>query len=486
MGSNHFPCLPVSHEKNFLLYMLKIPTFIIGGLLILTGIVGYLFQDLGVSLKLKGPLAEDAQVILSDGNQSHELDLGFPSSDSAGEHAYWAIYNLNLNHAKDASQGNYAVDEGGANYEKKSFWYASSKGETMKALKQESANFQGAGNQEQVEINWSTVDTNSSKIRFIFKDQVGSAGPVTLQMNNWKNVDITPTPKPNGKIEFKKSWTAFIPGILGIILILLVLCADKMPKSQKHFMHVAALIGLLCFFTVAKQVIGAVTEMSWLKEEPYMIIHVSSLKPTTMLLTAGLLLIFVILCIVSFIEARKNRIADEKKAPKKSSSLSKTSGDKDNDSEDKKDSSKDTDSEKNKEKSKDSKKSTDTRSKDIDSGDKKDSSKESKSEKNKEKPKDSRKSTDAIKTSKSDSSSTNPKPGSSASPEKKSLESVKKDSFYKEKSDETKSNTPLEKPASRQSSTKSAPSKEASPTNPKNPSDKAEDKKEETDSSKKE
>lgn len=458
--------------------MLKIPTFIIGGLLILTGIVGYLLQDQGVSLKLKGPLAEDAQVILSDGNQSHELDLGFPSSDSAGEHAYWAIYNLNLNHAKDASQGNYAVDKGGANYEKKSFWYASSKGDTMKALKQESANFQGAGNEEQVEINWSTVDTNSSRIRFIFKDQVGAAGPVTLQMNNWKNVDITPTPKPNGKIKFKRSWTAFIPGIIGIILILLVLLADKMPKCQKHFMHVAALLGLFCFFTVAKQVMGAVTEMSWLKEEPYMIIHVSSLKPTTMLLTAGLLLIFVILCIVSFIEARKNRITEEKKAPKKSSSLSSTSGDKDNGTEDKRDSSKETDSEKNKEKSKDSKKSTDARGEDNDSGDKKDSSKVVESEMNKEKPKDSRKSTDAMKTSKTDSTSTNPKAGSSASPEKK-------EGSEKEKSNETKSNSPLEKPASRQSSTKSAPSKETFYKS-KIPSDKTEDKKEETDSSKKE
>ena len=84
--------------------MIKIPAFIIGGLLILTGIAGYLFQEPGLSIKITGPLAEDAQLTLSDGNQSHELDLGFASSDAAGEHAYWMIYNLNLNHAKDASQ----------------------------------------------------------------------------------------------------------------------------------------------------------------------------------------------------------------------------------------------------------------------------------------------------------------------------------------------------------------------------------------------
>jgi len=300
--------------------MLKVPTFIIGGLLILTGIAGYLLQDLGLSLKLKGPLAEDAEFTLSDGNQTHVLDLGFPSSDAAGEHAYWIAYNLNLNHAKDASQGNYAIDEGATDrgYIKKSFWYASSKGDTMSAMQQESENFQGAGQADQVETDWATVDANSSTIRFIFKDQIGSPGPVTFQSSNWKNIDITPTPKPNQKITFYKSWTAFIPGILGIVLILLAIGADKMPKAHKHFMHVAVLIGLLGFFAVAGKVGSAVGEMNWLKSEPYMIIQVSSLKPTTMLLSAGLLLIFVILCIVSFIEARKNRVAEEKKKTKAS------------------------------------------------------------------------------------------------------------------------------------------------------------------------
>ena len=76
-------------RKEFFISMIKIPAFIIGGLLILTGIAGYLLQDPGLSLKIKGPLAADAQLTLSDGNQSHELDLGFASSEAAGEHAYW-------------------------------------------------------------------------------------------------------------------------------------------------------------------------------------------------------------------------------------------------------------------------------------------------------------------------------------------------------------------------------------------------------------
>ena len=151
--------------------MIKIPAYIIGGLLILTGLAGYLLQEPSLSIKITGPLAEDAQLTLSDGNQSHELDLGFASSNAAGEHAYWLIYNLNLNHAKDASQGNYAIEQGATDrgYVEKSFWYASTKGETMNALKQESNNFQGVGVEDTEEIIWSNVDQNASKIRFIFK-----------------------------------------------------------------------------------------------------------------------------------------------------------------------------------------------------------------------------------------------------------------------------------------------------------------------------
>ena len=75
-------------NNQFFRRMLKIPTFILGGLLILTGLAGYLFQDAGLSLKLTGPLADDAEFTLSDGNDSVVVDLGFPSSKSAGEYAF--------------------------------------------------------------------------------------------------------------------------------------------------------------------------------------------------------------------------------------------------------------------------------------------------------------------------------------------------------------------------------------------------------------
>ena len=482
--------------------MIKIPAFIIGGLLILTGIAGYLLQDPGLSIKITGPLAEDAQLTLSDGNQSHELDLGFASSDAAGEHAYWLIYNLNLNQAKDASQGNYAIDQGANDrgYVKKSFWYASSKGETMTALMQESDNFQGAGDGGQVEIDWANVDQNASKVRLVFKDFGTSPGPITLQANNWQNIDISPKPKPNQKIEFGTSWTAFIPGLLGIILILLTLAADKFPKSHKHFMHAAVLVALVCFFVVTKMLLKAYSEMSWLKEEPFMIIHVSSLKPTTMLLSAGLLLIFVILCIVSFIEARKNRIAEEKKAPKKSIISPKTSASKDSDSGDKKDSP--SGSEKSKVKSSGSNKPKDALSKDSDSRDKKDSP--SGSEKSKVKSSDSNKTKDAINTSKTDTLSVSPKPVSTAGTEKKSPILEKKRSAKNDQSNESNPKSPVDKTTESKASMKPVPptdtatsekeKKEPNSTIPKvapiskpeNSKKEAEVKKDETDSSNKE
>ncbi|SVD60017.1 uncharacterized protein METZ01_LOCUS412871, partial [marine metagenome] len=195
--------------------MLKVPTFVLGGLLILTGLAGYLLQDLGLSLKLTGPLAANAKLTLSDGNETHKIDLGFPSSKAAGEQAYWLVDRLNTTYSKDASQANYIADQGSDRYQKKSFWYASSKDETLDALIQDAENLKNFNNPdfEMIPIEWSTVDVNSSTIKFVYKNEVGNAGPVTLQVSNWKNIDIEPKPKRNAKLEFKKSRTALIPGI---------------------------------------------------------------------------------------------------------------------------------------------------------------------------------------------------------------------------------------------------------------------------------
>ena len=77
-------------------------------------------------------------------------------------------------------------------------------------------------------------------------------------------------------------------------------------------MNVAVLIGLIGFAVSTKKIGSAVAEMNWLKNEPYGIVHASMLKPLSMLLTSGLLFIFVILCINSFISARKEKAAQAK------------------------------------------------------------------------------------------------------------------------------------------------------------------------------
>ena len=346
--------------NQFFKDMLKIPTFILGGLLILTGLAGYLFQDPGLSLKLTGPLADDAEFILSDGNDSVVVDMGFPSSKSAGEYAFWIVHRLNQNHAKDRSQANYAVEQGSTAYETQSFWHASSKGDTQDAL---------ALHAETGELgNLAITDTNSSKIRLVYKNFTGTTSPITLTSTNWNNVESKIELKPGDSLEFYKSWTAFIPGIIGIILIALVQAAEIKPNARKHIMHVAVLIGLVGFIMLAFRMLpSAMSEMNWLKGEPYGIIQASSLKPTVMLASAGLLLVFVILCVVSFITARKEMAAQKKlEADKKKKVLDKVkSKNEEADADDKK-SDKDDDKDGKKEKSSDEKKEDDDKKSDDD------------------------------------------------------------------------------------------------------------------------
>tara|TARA_B100000963_G_scaffold169988_1_gene147894 strand:+ start:2200 stop:3756 length:1557 start_codon:yes stop_codon:yes gene_type:complete len=292
--------------------MLRIQTFIIGGLLVLTGAAGYLFQDLALSLTIKGPLADDAIFVLSDGKERHEMDF-IPTTGSAGENVWWIVHKLNEEHARDASQGNYVAEQTGRPEEAKSFWYASSRGATLKGMLQESENYNNAGSGEPIAINWSSIDANSSNLRIVYKKVGDNDGNVTLTSNNWTNAEFKNREvKPDEVLTFKKSWTAFIPGIIGLLLIALAQAGEKLPNARKHIMHLAVALGFVCLLVVGKMIGGAVGEMFWLKDEPYGIIHASMLKSVSMLLSTGLLAIFVVLCVLSFIEARKEKAAQEK------------------------------------------------------------------------------------------------------------------------------------------------------------------------------
>lgn len=436
--------------------MLKIPTFIIGGLLILTGLVGYLFQDLGLSLKIKGPLADDAEFTLSDGNDSVVVDLGFPSSESAGEYAFWMVHQLNLRHAKDRSQGNYAVEKGSTAYETQSFWHASSKGDTQDLL----VNHAETGAMG----NLAKTDTNASGVRFVYKNYTSNNSPVTLTSTNWTNIDSNEELKPGDSLEFYKSWTAFIPGILGIILILLVQGAEKAPHAKKHIMHAAVLVGLVGFIAVAKMLPKAISEMNWLKGETYGIIHASSLKSTTMLASAGLLLVFVILCIVSFITARKDMATQaEAEAEKKKKVLNKVKA-KNEDADDK--NSKIEKSEKRKDLSKSSTKNVEKESFSSDNLEDSKSKSTKKPSDKKEDPAGSEKKKENNSSSKK--TSTENQKSDTTSKSKEALETEQKKEPVKPQSDTTepkkegKPSAVLEKKQSKEPSKEVAPSKDSS------------------------
>jgi len=443
--------------------------------LILTGLAGYLFQDIGLSLKLTGPIADDAEFTLSDGNDSVSVDLGFPSSKSAGEYAFWMVHRLNQNHAKDRSQANYAVEQGSTAYETQSFWHASSKGDTQKAL---------IVHAETGELgNLAETDANRSTVRLVYKNFTGNTSPVTLTSTNWTNIESKTELKPGDSLQFSKSWTAFIPGIIGIILIALVQGAEMKPNAKKHIMHVAVLIGLVAFIMLAFRMLpSAMSEMNWLKGETYGIIHASSLKSTIMLSSAGLLLVFVILCVVSFITARKEMAAQAKaEAEKKKKVLNKVKAknedavleksDKDNDKDDKK-------KEDDKKSDKDVK---DSKSKNLD--DKKDSPTDSGKKEIKEK--DSDKKEEAKESKKEDESSKSsaaPKSKAKKEPAKTEKDSSKpktedKPPADKKSAEASKSTTDTEEKMSEEPSKEAPSSKDSAPALDSNPEDQADSKK---------
>jgi len=433
--------------------------------LILTGLAGYLFQDLGLSLKLTGPIADDAEFTLSDGNDSVSVDLGFPSSKSAGEYAFWMVHRLNQNHAKDRSQANYAVEQGSTAYETQSFWHASSKGDTQEAL---------AVHAETGELgNLAETDANRSKVRLVYKNFTGNTSPVTLTSTNWTNIESKTELKPGDSLQFSKSWTAFIPGIIGIILIALVQGAEMKPNAKKHIMHVAVLIGLVGFIMLAFRMLpAAISEMNWLKGETYGIIHASSLKATTMLTSAGLLLVFVILCVVSFITARKEMAAQAKaEAEKKKNVLNKVKAKNEDAELDQSDKGDDKDDKKKEDDKKSDKDVKDPKSKNSD--DKKDSSTDSdkkeikeKDSDKKEESKESKKEDDSSKTSdapnpeakkepaKTEKDSSVPKKAEKSPEEKKPSETSKVPIDIEEK----KSEEPVEGASSSKDSTSSSDS----------------------------
>lgn len=101
----------------------------------------------------------------------------------------------------------------------------------------------------------------------------------------------------------KHSITALIPAFIGVILLLCGLVAMN-ESFRKHAMHLAVLIGLLGFLAGAGR--GAMGLSKMVSGDP----NLNYRSMTFVWLMALLCGLFVILCVNSFIQARKRRSAE--------------------------------------------------------------------------------------------------------------------------------------------------------------------------------
>jgi len=91
--------------------------------------------------------------------------------------------------------------------------------------------------------------------------------------------------------------TAFIPAAFGAALTLLGVFATLKEPLRKHLMHAAVLIGLLGFILSAGRLASQINKLQ------------ISLAVFSLTAMALICLVFVILSVKSFIDARKNRVA---------------------------------------------------------------------------------------------------------------------------------------------------------------------------------
>jgi drug/metabolite transporter (DMT)-like permease len=100
-----------------------------------------------------------------------------------------------------------------------------------------------------------------------------------------------------GLLNGNASLTALIPAVFGIVLAILGYLAKSKENLRMHIMHAAVLIGLLGFLIPAWRVLSKFNQLE---------LSAAVVSQVSMALVC---LVFVILCIKSFIDARRNRTA---------------------------------------------------------------------------------------------------------------------------------------------------------------------------------
>lgn len=96
-------------------------------------------------------------------------------------------------------------------------------------------------------------------------------------------------------IDGNRSWTALIPAAFGIVLIALGAAAKRNEGLRKHLMHAAVVVGLIGFAIPAWRLVSRFSDLT---------VSLAVLSQAAMALIC---LFFVILCVQSFVNARRER-----------------------------------------------------------------------------------------------------------------------------------------------------------------------------------
>jgi hypothetical protein len=98
-------------------------------------------------------------------------------------------------------------------------------------------------------------------------------------------------------------WHVFIPAIFGLLLVLFGLLANTPdPKRRMLFMHIAVMVGLLGFLGTIPGIIGF---FQLLAGHPVVRPDAARIQA----IMGAICLVFVLLCVRSFIAARRSRLA---------------------------------------------------------------------------------------------------------------------------------------------------------------------------------
>lgn len=97
-------------------------------------------------------------------------------------------------------------------------------------------------------------------------------------------------------VDGNHSVTALIPAAFGVLLALFGFLAKSKENLRKHLMHAAVLVGLLGFLIPAWRLASQISNIK---------VSLAVLSQAAM---AVVCLVFVILCVKSFVDARRNPI----------------------------------------------------------------------------------------------------------------------------------------------------------------------------------